>query len=1172
MKKQRLLLALILLVGAMSLSAHAKESIFFGMDSKSEIMGYHQITNTSMENSIFSAEASDEDPYFSLPVSYTGGDYPVIYMRMRSKVNPRNDGNALRAQIFYKGIAADGSAINYSGSNSVQASIVDYSDDGYRLYAFDFSAKANYQDATITMLRIDPINSTGSFDIDYILLTEKDADLFYTFDLDMGIFTTSNCQNVHISEGALHGTTAKSNAVIYTENLRYFGGDYPHVYARVRFPELAANGSSLLFTNLLDENGTEVKAWSAKFAGDPDKCVRMPLKSPANNEYQTLCYSYEKFPGYLSHDVSKVYYNVTSTANSAFDIDYLRFACANEDYRFDFDAEGYAEGLTLSSPKMEVSDGALRFTCGESYENPYAMLNCDALIADNYTRLEALVAYPSTATVEAPVVRLYYAGTDAEGNAFSLSEAYAVNAIPLITCGGAYLLYTADLTKAAKWAGSTISTLRFDFLKGNTVDFAVDYLRLVGSETKSGVYDENLLSLSCDFEDKTTDRACGTYKIDFGGQNIAYAKSVVLYWQSGNETDGYSDLADYTPITTLTGKDAEKGYVIQKDILIPAGATAVAAYVTDSEKTCKLLCEIPAGKQISDYGTPITRIALLTDNHFGYSNVNAIRDHHLAALNEIEAFGADFVIDAGDFTQWYGTIEKDYQWTLAEDYFGRFTMPVFITNGNHDVPSEGIINSPIYGEAAGFTFDTTENGGYYERFLASWLERNEEAGNYTVNRAEGVNWYDLEYDGYHIIMLAVPRWENGVQTTSIGEEQLKWLDNRLYVDEQSGKPIFVTAHVALENTVGINKPYYTDGEDLRAVLNKHPEVVFISGHSHMNLDSDHTLALNGGSMSPSYVHAGGANDIVNYSGNDLSTKTQVTNIAQGVIADIYADRILIRGRDFSGHKWISRGLYEITLGKAPTVDNLSATRKDNTVTASARGAESYAWYQNGKLLSESENCTVSNENMPIALRAYDKNGGYTSVLFDSLCAIAEDGDACIQTLSSYTSLRLNDKTGVRTVAYINDIHRSACTEYGFITARSTPEIEENGNLLVLNAERTPTGTNQYGIRYVTGVGYDTVNHIDRLYATDGSVFGESSLGDGYYASAVIAGIPEENYNTDFVIRPYIIIDGKVFYGKVVTVNLYISAKNVREDTEVYDALSQSQKEYIDNIITKVENN
>lgn len=117
--------------------------------------------------------------------------------------------------------------------------------------------------------------------------------------------------------------------------------------------------------------------------------------------------------------------------------------------------------------------------------------------------------------------------------------------------------------------------------------------------------------------------------------------------------------------------------------------------------------------------------------------------------------------------------------------------------------------------------------------------------------------YHAVINGYHFLFVSMDRYgkSSGTQYEYISSGKLAWLEEQLNIavaDDKSGtKPIFVFQHVHAKDTVGSSSG--GDGY-LKALLDKYPNVVDFSGHTHKPISDPRSIwqgtftAFNTGSM------------------------------------------------------------------------------------------------------------------------------------------------------------------------------------------------------------------------------------------------------------------------------------------------------------------------------------
>lgn len=652
-----------------------------------------------------------------------------------------------------------------------------------------------------------------------------------------------------------------------------------------------------------------------------------------------------------------------------FDIDYLMITEGGSDYVWNFQTDGNKEGWWCQAGDViTVKDGAIVYETPEKFEAPYLWISVN-LDATAVSGIEVVLKHNLT-TDDTTQLRFFYKGTNSSGEAFEMSESYkAATALPSKS-GDQAMYYYLDLKDCVNWSGSTIKNLRVDPI-GKLGSYEVDRIRLLYDPNNYRPLDTSEMSLSYEFADTTKGSANGDIIIDFAGQETFNAKTVCLNW-SYKDNGEYKDLADYSALKVTSGEKLSDGiYSITKGLLIPEGATALSAHITDCEKSFTLNYDLP-GSKLPTYKTPEYTVALASDFHFGWWGTEngqplPIHEKVLSFVDE----RADFMVVAGDSTTWNGATEKIYEWSGATNYFKRYTIPVYLAQGNHELPT-------TYPVPEGYSDQ------YFKDFFNNWISYCETNGFYPekIERvADDLYYYDTEVKGHHYIFLQIPFTGN---FSGFGEDQLEWLDNKLFEKEQSGKPIFIVGHFPMRNTVGNTASSYSnqisDHVAFKAILDKHPTAIYVSGHTHYSLYNEPTSVVDGGLLAPSFINDGGI--ISQSTQQDDGTEVTTYDNAMAVMAEVCDDRIVLRGYDFSNYKWISSALYQITFNGTTDIKGLSATRSFNgtntVLSASVSGNDtgvSYTWYADGEVIGTGKNLSVDGDtDAVIAVRAADSKG------------------------------------------------------------------------------------------------------------------------------------------------------------------------------------------------------
>ena len=955
---------------------------------------------------IFCASSSSGDPYFTYSADFDYGDYSEFKIRMKHKATDEA-ATKCNLQVFLKGTKADGTAFGFAQAYSELQSIGLDSKGEFCEYSLPLNSISELEGAHVSSLRIDMISVVGEMYIDYIMLVPANVndDIVYTFDSGLSPWGNNGSVSITANNGIITGVTSATNGLISNSKHRFLGADYPKVYVRMMIDKEVAEGAtgddaiagipsgtkkSLFYTNLVDADGNSLKSLYGTYNGYT--YASNYISADDNGEYKVYTYDFSQYEPYLNNYVTSMAFNVIEATGLRFNVDTILFKNPKS-LNWTFECDGLMEGWTASDNCFSVEDGLLKYTETDSeYSNPRIVLSGLNISADNYVGMEVIMKH-KLLEGETSNFQLYYGGTDKNGSAFSVSENSTVR-VPLdsVSSGDNYVYYYLDLSGASNWNGSTISTLRFDPINslGNV---EIESIRLVPAAVFEPL-DEKLMSLDYEFTNNERGSADGKITVNFAGQNPENAKRINLYWASGNDTDGYTQLEDFTVLESREGAFFKNSYIIDKDLLIPESATALAVTVTDSKKTFQLVYKLPENKIPQGYGTPLYTASFSSDFHLGGWGSNPNPNVRQAAAREnIKASGADFLVVDGDICQWYGEIENSDEWRFATEYFKDFGIPVYMVKGNHDEPNypSGYVMGKGYEY---FSYD------YFDTFLDNWLAYSKEQNYYTAQRTgEKLDYYHTEIYGHHYIFLAIP--DSGYY--AFGDEQLAWLDKVLYEAEESGKPIFIFGHVPANGKVNyqiaLGRGSMEDFDKLEPILNRHPTSIYISGDSHYTLDSVLKNTVDGKQILPSYLNDGAVIEAYKAAEERItdSPRNQVPgNNSHGLFVEVYKDKMIVRARDYMNGKYISLGLSKVTFKDECTIPEISVTKKAITdeILLCANHVENatYTWVFNGsQIVTSDDSITVpSDYSGYIALRITDENGAYRSEMYENLGEIAEE--------------------------------------------------------------------------------------------------------------------------------------------------------------------------------------
>jgi predicted MPP superfamily phosphohydrolase len=256
------------------------------------------------------------------------------------------------------------------------------------------------------------------------------------------------------------------------------------------------------------------------------------------------------------------------------------------------------------------------------------------------------------------------------------------------------------------------------------------------------------------------------------------------------------------------------------------------------------------------------------------------------AMNDISSkdLDTDVLIVAGDCTD-NGNTEN---WETFTSTVAKCTVKnKIIALGNHD------------------TWTSYDSPHEYEEALALYLQY----GNAIMGTSFTAPWFTREISGYTFIVLAQ---ESSSVACDISDEQLDWADAQLAAAAAKGpnKPIFVILHQPLNHTHAVGNNEGSNGfndeaqsEKLQAILNKYENVFYLNGHQHYGLNEDDDFPIPGfrtveriGENAVSVNLPSFARGSYVFGGDPL--------IGDGLIINVYADRVELLGRNFIMHGWL----------------------------------------------------------------------------------------------------------------------------------------------------------------------------------------------------------------------------------------------------------------------------
>lgn len=335
---------------------------------------------------------------------------------------------------------------------------------------------------------------------------------------------------------------------------------------------------------------------------------------------------------------------------------------------------------------------------------------------------------------------------------------------------------------------------------------------------------------------------------------------------------------------------------------VGAGILALIVYLIVSSGMTENSNTIPEVPQIAE-STPQSSVQpaqsepqlsffITSDLHIN-SGLPDPSNHLKAALQDIQSFGnkAQALIMTGDVTD-SGTA-SDYK--ELRSVLANYTLPLIYANmGNHDYYNVWIDNKGQWNQPA------FPNGKSDE------MSRNAFTSFFNIEKP----YHDVWINGYHIILLSQETYVQENEDVGEGawysEEQMNWFQQKIS-ENANGKPIFVMIHQELP-PIGSDGGNHTliKANQFREIVKDYPNVFVFSGHTHQDFTG----------LTEHYVKNEPFHWFKNSSiGRVLDHRYQHvrTDSAQGLFVEVYNDKVLLRGREFSNKTWIKEADWTVSL-------------------------------------------------------------------------------------------------------------------------------------------------------------------------------------------------------------------------------------------------------------------
>lgn len=311
---------------------------------------------------------------------------------------------------------------------------------------------------------------------------------------------------------------------------------------------------------------------------------------------------------------------------------------------------------------------------------------------------------------------------------------------------------------------------------------------------------------------------------------------------------------------------------------------------------------------------PLATFQVITDTHVTEEPQHIHNLHLERALTDLLSFseGSSGIMHIGDVTD-HGRLGEYHELHRILKSYRTILPPIRYTLGNHDV-GIGLVDEPpahllsmssqeihtwvqeAMAKSAKVPMQEEKLGDFWEQRLGMFMEATDSQAPY----------HDHWIDGYHFIFLGTE--QPHPKDCEMSSTQLQWLETTLAEQAAPNRPIFVFLHQPLLNTVAGSieeQGWYGVKQDteLKAVLNRYPQVMLFTGHTHWTLDNERTR-YGDDQQRPSMFNAAS----VAYLWTD---EDEYLEGSQGLHVEIYEDRVIVRGRDFVQGCWLEGVEYTV---------------------------------------------------------------------------------------------------------------------------------------------------------------------------------------------------------------------------------------------------------------------
>ncbi|MBQ2687449.1 MAG: starch-binding protein [Clostridia bacterium] len=491
---------------------------------------------------------------------------------------------------------------------------------------------------------------------------------------------------------------------------------------------------------------------------------------------------------------------------------------------------------------------------------------------------------------------------------------------------------------------------------------------------------------------------------EFAYKNAGYAEgrlslsgtsgTYILYWS--NDTGA---LEGYAGIAQIEASSSKKYFNMPANTAIPAGATKVIAVKSGTTPTvanASAVFDIPADKQFKG-GTKQYDFMALSDIHIDYGNWYTYAKEHLANSLEVAAKrDVEFITTCGDNmngnsgTDKYSEEWKTYQKIIASS---NYNNPIYETNGNHET----------YNDGGNITDDIPYTFGLETYKTATGL-------NVITGKMQKETYYEKTINGDHYIFMVLELSKDPGKSNEFTDAQLTWLEKLLDKYEGDGHRVFINEHALFRGYgAGDNKisPLYGAGlvdtypqvKRLKGILEEHKDVIFFSGHTHIDFKYGYNFDNeNGKTAYTVHIPSNASTTHPNSSNTGLDYIHDI-NSSQGYLVDVYDDYVILNGTDLAFNLICPSYTYMVDYTGQTLEKNELEEIVYDTVTVTVDVSNLTDAPQSVVCIAVDEGNSANNQSIPMTKNA--------------------DGTYSAKVIAEYSSVyfAINGDTGVKTSAF-----------------------------------------------------------------------------------------------------------------------------------------------------------